>query len=110
MGSLLECFLRAVTGAGPVVATAVATAVGTAVPTAVATAGPAQATALIKQSKSFPTGVLQLIGIRFVSETDKIRTANVSSVNLHRVPNSVFWWPSITLHRGPKLDSIVAIC
>ena len=94
MGSLLECFLRAVTGAGPVVATA----------------GPAQATALIKQSKSFPTGVLQLIGIRFVSETDKIRTANVSSVNLHRVPNSVFWWPSITLHRGPKLDSIVAIC
>jgi hypothetical protein len=102
VGSLLECFLRAVTGAGPVVATAV--------PTAVATAGPAQATALIKQSKSFPTGVLQLIGIRFVPETDKIRTANVSSVNLHRVPNSVFWWPSITLHRGPKLDSIVAIC
>ena len=98
MGSLLECFLRADTGAGPVVATAVATA------------GPAQATALIKQSKSFPTGVLQLIGIRFVPETDKIRTANVSSVNLHRVPNSVFWWPSITLHRGPKLDSIVAIC
>ena len=89
MGSLLECFLRAVTGAGPVVATAVATA------------GPAQATALIKQSKSFPTGVLQLIGIRFVSETDKIRTANVSSVNLHRVPNSVFWWPSGSLHRGP---------
>jgi hypothetical protein len=110
VGSLLECFLRAVTGAGPVVATAVATAVPTAVPTAVATAGPAQATALIKQSKSFPTGVLQLIGIRFVPETDKIRTANVSSVNLHRVPNSVFWWPSITLHRGPKLDSIVAIC
>ena len=98
MGSLLECFLRAVTGAGPVVATAVATA------------EPAQATAFIKQSKSFPTCVLQLIGIRFVPETDKIRTANVSSVNLHRVPNSVFWWPSITLHRGPKLDSIVAIC
>ena len=58
MGSLLECFLRAVTGVGPVVATA----------------GPARATALIKQSKSFPTGVLQLIGLRFVSETDKIRS------------------------------------
>ena len=82
MGSLFECFLRAVTGAGPVVATAVATAVGTAVGTAVATAvgtavgtavataaataGPAQATAFIKQSESFPTGVLQLIGVRFV--------------------------------------------
>ena len=94
----MECFLRAVTGAGPVVATAVATA------------GPAQATALIKQSKSFPTDVLQLISVRCFSETDKISTANLSSVNLHRVPNSVFWWPSITLHRGPKLDSIVAIC
>ena len=90
----MECFLRAVTGAGPVVATAVATA------------GPAQATALINQSKSFPTSVLQLIGIRFVPETDKIRTANVSSVNLQRVPNWVFWWPSITLRRGQTLDSL----
>ena len=62
MGSLLECFLKAVTGAGPVVATAVATAVGTAVPTAVptavstavATAGPAQATALIKRPNRVP--------------------------------------------------------
>ena len=74
MECLLECFLRAVTGAGP------------AVPTAAATAGPAQATAFIKQSESFPTGVLQLMGSRCLSETDKIRTANLSSVNLHRVP------------------------
>ena len=42
MGSLLECFLRAVTGAGPVVATAVATA------------GPAQVTALIKLPNRVP--------------------------------------------------------
>ena len=86
MGSLLECFLRAVTGAGPVVATA----------------GPAQATALIKQSKIVFHRRFTANRSKIFSETDKIRTANLSSVNLHRIPNSVFWWLSITLHRTPN--------
>ena len=53
MGSVLECFIRAVAGAGAAVATAVGTAVGT--------AGPAPVTALRKHSKRLPTCVLHLI-------------------------------------------------
>ena len=66
MESLLECFLRAVTGAGPAVATAVATAVVTAVGTAVGTAVATAVPGSTGSSKSFPTGVLQLIGPIFV--------------------------------------------
>ena len=62
MGSVFECFIRAVTGAGPAVATAVGTAVGTAIGAAVATAVPGST----GSSKTLPTGVLQLIGPIFV--------------------------------------------
>ena len=116
LGSLLECFLRADTGAGPVVATA----------------GPAQATALIKQSKSFSSCVLQLIGLRYFQKRtrsgqqiwylltytgyriqhfgghllpytgDQNWIVYWPSVNLHRVQNSLFWWPFVNLHRVPN--------
>ena len=79
MGSVVECFIRAVACAGPAVAT---TAVPTAVATAVATTGPAPVTALRKHSKRLPTGVIHLIGQYICSETARFFFRNGTDVDI----------------------------